>query len=95
MEKDERVTIRFSKEEYSILKENVDKEGITLSNYIRNKVSCCNNLIQDVDTGQVNLQNIKKELIIMENYIEGLPQTKGDIKEYIKERIENIWLMLN
>ncbi len=31
----------------------------------------------------------------MENYIEGLPQTKGDIKEYIKERIENIWLMLN
>lgn len=60
MEKDERVTIRFSKEEYSILKENVDKEGITLSNYIRNKVSCCNNLIQDIDTGQVNLQNIKK-----------------------------------
>lgn len=93
MEKEKRITIRLSEKEYNILKEDAHKDGITISNYIRNKLFCYDNVLQNMYyMGQVDLQNIKKELIMMESYIEGLPQSKGDIKEYIKERIEKYGL---
>lgn len=97
MEKDKRITIRLSKDEYITLKEEADNEGMTTSDYSRNMLfrDNKNNVLQNLYyEGQIDLQSIKKELIHLENCIEKLPQIRKNNREYIKERIENIWLML-
>jgi len=101
MEKEKRITIRLSQAEYDKIKKEADKTGTTASGYLRGilfkdegnsipqKLYYCSQPEKLQCT-----ESIRKELVMLEYYTESLRGIKRDDREYMKERIENIWLML-
>lgn len=70
MAKDKRVTIRFSDDEYELLKQKADDFDITLSNYIRKKAlgnreritnKCTKELLYHINRIGNNLNQIAKQ----------------------------------
>ena len=97
MVKERRITIRLSENEYVKLKEETNREGVSVSDYLRN------NLFSNRESNvtqipyykeHLDLKEIRTELLYLNYCIEKLTNIKMDKREYMKERIENIWLML-
>lgn len=97
MVKEKRITIRLSDNEYMNLKEESNKKGMTISDYLRNRLfneRKTNEPQSLYDKQQTDLQDLKIELLNLRYFIERLPNIKKSNREYMEERIENIWLML-
>lgn len=97
MVREKRITIRLSENEYVKLQEEASKKELTISDYLRNNLfneRKINELQSPYYKQQMNLQDLKMELLDLRYFIERLTNVKRSNKEYIEERIENIWHML-
>lgn len=99
MAKDKRVTIRFTEDEYKLLKQKADDLDITLSNYIRKKAlgnrekvttKCDKELLYHINRISNNLNQVAKRCNINKTIDKLTLQSLAAIEKQLNDLMEKI-----